>query len=467
MIRRSLLLAALAVSCGGSPAPVSPPPPPPVTPPPDAGATDAAPPKAANVERLRGKLGPKADVTATDDGRVLTIKWSEPGPGSAQPPLEQLTAWLRANGSLLGRGAVGDRITRKVIGGTEEPVSVVFTHIEPGGACSHLNVVAAYQKVAGGRAPVLMGFACPEAPDEVKQNAADRSAADEIAQQRKAQELAADPLVAWAKGEGAAVQELTMDGDTKRLLLARPLAIKGDREAFVKGLATRAARAGGLPDLDKVELDRQVDGNKKDRFRSLVLRLAKPPLDGRCIDPRVEVGLSGNDWDVVASVDVTCATEPTDGNKPPADPSRALPKAASGSVEHVAFCDSMSWNTRSHHGIVVDKRGDVFGYSSAPMTVPKTAYELAVLARHGRTYLGTLPPAEVDKLVALTPRVDAEPLARGKQAGADMAAGGCSLVRATGGFVTLGDFGSDTSQRKGAASKEAAAIVGKAEAMRK
>ena len=162
--------------------------------------------------------------------------------------------------------------------------------------------------------------------------------------------------------------ERSADGVRATPSSAPPLA--GDRLALVKAFAERAARSEGLPALDTVDL--QPRGNSPTSpallpktFGTLTLRQAKPPLDGPCIDPRVEVNVFdavvGPPSVRIVGVAVECAKEPATGSKAPPDAGRPLPRAAAASLPFIAICDSINfaWGYQ-HSGRVIDKRGDVY-----------------------------------------------------------------------------------------------------------
>ena len=278
-----------------------------------------------------------------------------------------------------------------------------------------------------------------------------------------------DPLAAMLSKEGFAPGTVDRDaslGWVNVSLTKSTQRFDGDRIALVRSLAERAARLEGLPALDTIDLEpavRRTDEPLARSFRRLTLRLAAPPLDGPCIDPRVEVGLYDEPLDNGAyappratSLTVRCEKEPTMGNQPPADPRRVWPHAASGSLPFVALC-----TLGRGKGFVIDKRGDVYSYQPR-LAAASTGRALSIDVRHGKQWVGALPPASLDRLVALAPL--AASARYQKQPGAADAPGTeCALLRAgandTFVRVPLEENGAIAGKRLGAAAEEARRLV--------
>jgi hypothetical protein len=255
---------------------------------------------------------------------------------------------------------------------------------------------------------------------------------------------------------------------------------------YVKGFAERFARTERMPAFDTVTLEPppKAPQDAKSlplRFVALELRLAKPSLDGACIDPRVTVRLvetadasGGTPGYWLAQAEVRCETEPATGTKPPESAAkRALPKAASGAVPFLAMCESVNFAMGGlHSGEVIDRRGDVYRFTGGPVFSGSSAHELAVLVRHQKVYVGTLPPADVDRLVALTPAVEREPLTQRHVAVFDAPAGSCTLLRAGASpdalvSIPFETFGRTAGARTGVASTAAKGVLERAWNVRK
>lgn len=139
------------------------------------------------------------------------------------------------------------------------------------------------------------------------------------------------------------------------LVVPRSLPPTIARLAYVRAFAERAARAEGLVALDTVDLVPRTFGPTDPallatRFERLELRLAQPPLDGACTDPRATIEIDESDDGpsfFVRSVRLLCEKESVAGRRPPPDASRKLPATAAGKQPFLAICEyvSFAWVT--------------------------------------------------------------------------------------------------------------------------
>ena len=119
---------------------------------------------------------------------------------------------------------------------------------------------------------------------------------------------------------------------------------------------------------------------------------------------------------------------------------------------------------------MIDKRGDVYTFSGGRPFSGKSAQELAVLLRHGKHYEGTLPAAEVDRLVSLAAQVEREPFQKHAVQIYDAPGGGCHLFRSgptTDALVPIpfDEFGTTVGKRVGPASSEAEKVLNRAQSL--
>ena len=224
---------------------------------------------------------------------------------------------------------------------------------------------------AATRTPLMWGFGCDESEQEMKYFSSFQGTVRRLneARQPHVPEVT-DPFATWLRSESIPIDKVERSADGVRATPSSAPPLAGDRLALVKAFAERAARSEGLPALDTVDL--QPRGNSPTSpallpktFGTLTLRQAKPPLDGPCIDPRVEVNVFdavvGPPSVRIVGVAVECAKEPATGSKAPPDAGRPLPRAAAASLPFMAICDSINfaWGYQ-HSGRVIDKRGDVY-----------------------------------------------------------------------------------------------------------
>ncbi len=283
-----------------------------------------------------------------------------------------------------------------------------------------------------------------------------------------------DPLVVWLRSEQLSVRQVKRDASrVTAFIRPHPVPSTTARLAYVRAFAERAARAEGLPALDTVDLvppdSKLTDANLLDtRFLRLELRLAKPPLDGACIDPRaiVDVSESGDGAGFsLVYLQLVCEKARIDGRRAPPDASRRLPAAAAGHLPFLAICEyvNFAWGY-DHDGYVIDKRGDVYAFSGGPVLSGKSIHGLRMMLRHSQTYAGTIPAAEADRLVALAPSVAREPFKKQHLDMFDAPGGGCSLLRLGGKddalvSTELSSIGREEGSRVGPASTSAQLVL--------
>jgi hypothetical protein len=324
----------------------------------------------------------------------------------------------------------------------------------------------------------MWGFGCDKSETEMKYFAQFLTTVRRLneARQPHVAEIT-DPFATWLRSERVPIDKVQRTAEGVRANPTDAPPLDGDRYALVKAFAERAAKAEGLPALDTVDLEPYsqrptTPALLPKTFGTLTLRLAKAPLDGACIDPRVEVRLfdavGGPPSTRIVGVSVECAKEPPSGSTAPPDAGRTLPRTAAGSLPFLALCESINfaWGYQ-HSGTVIDKRGDVYTFSGGRPSWNGSAQELAVLLRHGKRYAGTLPPGDVDRLASLTSQVEREPLVTRSVAMYDAPGGGCSLLRrgATADAlvaIPFDRFGTTAGKRTGPASSEAEKLLSRA-----
>lgn len=490
----STALALIVAGC----APALAPPPPPVA---QAPAKISAAPTEPTEPARPAPLPPPAFVVAlqkemadeghkvqfsTEKRQFVAIMNFKEAKASSSPPSRQIRAWLARHGDALGYGVLGEPVL-EAGGWATEAVPSGRMRFPNASECPGLLFEAAFGHVGHGEqtafAPKLWVFACPSSQSAAHYLQHLHALIERMRQGTVKTATANDSIVAFLRSEGLAASSVKRDAKGVRvdLLTAKPLG-SAPRLELVKAFAERLARADGLPPLDTVKLTpREVEGAPKDarplaqRFAELELRLAKPPLDGVCIDPRVIVELHDDAatpgtvpgfW--LSQVEVRCETEPAEGNKPPPDDGRVLPRAASGSLPFLAMSESVNFAWGYHHsGLVIDKRGDVYSFSGGEVFSGTSAHALAVLLRHGKTYQGTLPPADVDRLAALIPAVAQEPLVQRHVDVFDAPGGGCNVLRAGASLdalfsVPFETFGRTAGSRTGSASIRVKALLERA-----
>ncbi|MDB4942312.1 MAG: hypothetical protein JWP97_1846 [Labilithrix sp.] len=437
---------------------------------PTTSARARAAPRPANVEALQTAL--EADgyhpMIMHREGRVYTIIMREPR-ASEQAPREQLLAVLRSHGALLGYGVLGSPslVADPTSAGG---VTVVTGTVGAKGLCPTVAIQGAFDAAPPTEtAPFRFAFGCPGVDDDhirFERDAIARIAA-------KPTSGRSDPFASWLTDleKITVVSAVTRTSDMVAATVAAP-PVTGDRVATVRAFAERAARQEKLPPLDAMDLGPLAapagDARRlEDRFTELTLRLSRTSSEGPCIEPSVHVRLSAN---AITAVAVTCAREPKEGAPPP-DGSRPLPAAAAGALPYVMMCELVSGATNTHQGRVIDSRGHVLTFNEGPLLQTDTIAELVGLVRLHRHYEGTLPAAEVDRLVALTPQASREPVQSKQRQIFDAAGFGCSLLTAgkspgTYAKIQLDEGGATQASRVGPASDAARAIVKRARALK-
>jgi hypothetical protein len=355
-------------------------------------------------------------------------------------PHEIFIALMKAHGDLLGYGPLGEADLAGS-SGLQGAIGSMVGRFPKAQDCPNLHYEAAFEELdATTRTPRMWGFGCDTFEEDMKFFSTFQGIVRRLSEARIPKVApVAEPFAAWLASEGIPRPEVqrTATGVSARTYEAPPLG--GDRLALVKAFAERAAKSEGLPALDTVDLKAQGNAPNSPTllpktFGMLTLRLAKPPLDGACIDPRVDVSVFdavvGPPSVRIVGVQVECAKEPAAGTKAPPDGGRTLPRAAAGALPFLALCESVNyaWGYQ-HSGRVIDKRGDVYTFSGGPPFSGTSAHELAVLLRHGKHYEGTLPPSDVDRLASLSAQVEREPFQKHAVQIYDAPGGGCSLLR--------------------------------------
>lgn len=426
----------------------------PTAPPTASVASSTEPLQAPNVEALKAALaaeGYSVRVSA-HDGRVVAIDFLEKP--TTELPREVFVAVMKAHGDLLGYGSLGE-VELGGPSGLAGPIWSMIGRFPEAKACPSLRYEAAFRELdAPNRAPMMWLFACPDSPEDKARMVNLRSVIGQMDDGRT------DPFANWLRSEGLTLDKVSREPDD---VVASPSDAKpllGDRLAATKAFAERAAKREGLPPLDTVDLSPLPSVAP---FTMLTLRLARPPLDGPCIDPRVMVRVSATariEW-----VRVECGEEPVSGSKGPPDAGRTLPRAAAGSLPFVAICETynFAWDY-VHHGRVIDKRGDVYAFSGGPPRSVKSAHELAIAIRYRKHYVGTLSPGDVDALVSVTAQVEREPYEKRRASTIDGGTESCSLLRAGPSAdalvqVRISESGDSAGKRVGPASTEAAKVL--------
>jgi hypothetical protein len=421
-------------------------------------------------------------ITKTDQDQVRAISFG--GRGSPLPPLEHVRTWLAAHGSLLGYGALGPMEAEPQAAERPKDLPSQVVRFPRAAACPGLTLEIWYAEDEGLYEPYVWHFTCGSSTAERQSLEAYRSMAQEKRAKLTGARLARkldDRIADWARSEGLSPTEVRRRPDGVRVRMRRPgsnAANGANRRADTEALAARAAQLEGLPALDTTEVttpDPPIasdSGLLATRFLRLERRLARPPLDGACIDPRVRIELGEESAPstqkeaayFIAEVSVTCAKEPTGGRRAPP---HAAPKSAASSPRFLAICAGVNYGVdATFAGTVVDNRGDVYTFRGGPPFSGTSARELAVLLRHEKAYVGTLPADAVDRLVALTPTVAREPFKAVEQdVEYDAPATGCSLLArgATPDALVTVDFSHSSAdqqgRRRGPASRAAEAIL--------
>jgi hypothetical protein len=483
-----LALVIAATPACGPPSPASPPAPAPAESAPAPAAPpgerrSSKPPASSNAGVLEAAMTAeghgKLQLQSSSEGQFVSLVHFRTMNTRASRPQDQLAGWLDTYGDTLGYGALGERQFDSASFGGNEPVVVGTVRFPGAKNCPGLTMHAAFDVVAGrGSAPKVFVLLCGAGAGASPVVDRSRALFDRL---RAAP--APDALRDWLRDQGLTAGSVTRRNDGVSASLepsASPVTTA--RLAYVKAFAERVARAEGLPALDQVELTpakKPTDPRPLEvRFERLELRLVRPPLDGACIDPRVSVEVraagaappspSGGDPSfALASLDVRCEREPS-GATAPADAARTLPRTAAGALPFLAVCEYFDFVGGRHHtGRVIDKRGDVYTFAGGEAFSGASAHELGMLLRHGKAYVGTLTPADVDRLAALTPSVATEPFRKTPQEVFDAPGGGCSLLH-TGTNpdalvrVALEAVGRELGSRVGPASTSARAILDRA-----
>jgi hypothetical protein len=467
--------------------------PPPAPPPP---VTRAPAPPLVDVNALQARFvaaGFNMVLTLDDAGRITGVRTAGKSvDGSVAKDMTSVAhalAWLGTYGDAFGYGRLGaatpETTEAQPVGEGAERVLVWFPNAE---RCPDLVVAATFLVNADRRMLFFTELFCPSLEDGPERLARLREGMSEqpppappaFLPSDPASNLAAEePAPAWLRSQGYVLTSVIRARGTMTVKLAKKIETGDARRALAMRLAKGVAKAAGLPELDAIRENtfNPTTRDPKPGLRSLALEQSAPPLDGRCIEPGVVVALGepfdkkpvGGYW--VEEIYITCEHERVTGRMPRADHARTLPVTAKGAVPYLAACTSVSFSSgESNHGWVLDNHGDVFTFSGGRSFQGKSMHELAVLARHERTYVGTLPPADVDRLWALGAQLPREPLVKTPIRAADGGAGGCVLLRGglggALGRLTIDSYSNDhRARRTGPVSTELARLMGRAETL--
>lgn len=452
-----------------------------------------SPPPLVDVGALQARLladGFTVVLQADDLGRITTMRASQVAVQGFVPKgvsvIEHAALWLQTYGDALGFGPLGAAKPESKEAQAVQPGIVRVTLGFPDAAgCPGLVVAMGYTDSGEIRSPMFTELFCPSTsggPERLARLREGMSASPAPASPVPAPpsvKAPEEPLAIWLRGAGYVTSAVGRQGGTLRIQLEKGTSVPaGARRTVAARFAKDVARAAGLPELDLL-VESHFNGSAgapkaKPRLRTLSARLTSPPLDGACIDPEVVVMLGepfvspseAGFW--ISEVHVTCDHEPSAGPKPPADAARTLPKTARRALPFLAACTSVNFAWGDHHaGSVIDKRGDVYTFRGGRPLSGQSTRELSVLVRHEKTYVGTLPPGDVDRLWDLVAKVEREPLLRTTENAADRGGGSCAVFK--GGVegalvrVPMDSYGRDhTAQRHGPSSTEISTLLGRA-----
>ena len=432
-VRATFVLTSLGsfwLSC--APVPPRTTPAPQANPPTQANAAPAAPDPAQNIlppntEALLASLKSKGHtVVAKKDGkgRVSDLEYRESERSAMfvnSSPEPYVQAFMKAHGDQLGYGSLGSPATDVAMSDESQgPATVVVSYPKAAG-CNGLVVVFRYTTGTdkGGVVGMPLGWSllCPTEPNGMQLIRAARQHANtgSVAGERAITEaLETEPVVKWLVANGYG-RPSVVHREAGRLFVQLPdLGAPGKRSPMVLAteVAEKVAAVEGMPKLDRVLVGHPLRDEKPTKEVSEVsFSQSRPPLDGACIDPKVSIGFRGsydpNDPRAsIESVEVTCLREPK-GPRPPPDSARALPKSFATSAEYLAQCEWPSARD-SMSGLIVDRRGDVYSYGGVERAQGASVNELTRRLRHDKTFHGTLPASDVERLVSLLPKVATE-----------------------------------------------------------
>lgn len=449
---------------------------------PVAAVPEARPP--ADVAVLTAALEAAAqtvEVRLDSKGRVRALEvrqWERAAAFVNAYPEPYVRAFVKAHGDRFGYGPLGEAsddiaLNDEELGG---PASLLVPYPKAQG-CPGLAVLFRYtygHDVTGlVGMPLSWEVLCPTEPGAMHriQEARDRATGDVAASRAVTAALKDELLVQWLVDHGFGRPTMVArDKDRIRVglrYLGGPETRKP--EALAREVAEGAAEVSGLPKLDKVTV-RYREGGKSRPKRIAEVELAESRATGDyCVAPRVVVSLRENADESqapsVEEVTVVCPRASV-GPSAPAESERRLPRTFATSPEYLAHCQSThyAWGY-SNTGLVVDRRGDVYSYSGGQPTQGTTVSALAAQLRNGKTLLGALPAADVERLVALIPKVAQEKWKSEVIRSSDGPSGGCAYLRAgtsPGALVRVPirsyDSGHEAS-REGEATRAAASIL--------
>lgn len=444
-----------------------------------------------NIEALTAALRAKGHtVTAALDGkgrvRDLSYRaWEGSAAFVNAFPERYLRALMKAHGDALGYGTLGEGSNDITLEDAIEGTSMILVPYPKAEGCPGLAVVFRYSYGIDDRGlvgmPMGWEFLCPTEPgalDRMREVPKDQRG--DVARSRQVTAaLDREPLVQWlvSHGYGRPTQVDHLEGMVRVRLPEIGMTGARSREALAREVAEGAAAASGLPKLDKITV-RTTPGTADRPKEVSGIELAEAKAShGICVEPRVVVSLRASSGPndtrppSVEELKVFCLREEV-GASPPADSARVLPRTFATSPEYLVHCQTTSyaWGY-SNTGLVVDRRGDVYSYSGGTPTSGQTASGLAAQLRHGKAFHGTLPAADVERLVGLIPKVAREKWKSTPRRAFDGPEGSCQYLQqgaTKGALVKVPIHAYDNAHeaiREGDATREASQILDRARAL--
>ncbi|MFO0642434.1 MAG: hypothetical protein U0183_24610 [Polyangiaceae bacterium] len=456
---------------------------------PVAAAPEVRPP--ADVAALTAALEAAAqtvEVRLDTKGRVLALEvrqWERAAAFVNSSPEPYVRAFVKAHGDRFGYGPLGEgsddiALNDEVLG---SPASLLVPYPKAQG-CPGLAVLFRYtygHDVTGlVGMPLSWEVLCPTEPGALHriQEARERAISDVAGSRAVTAALKDEPIVQWLVDHGFGRPTMVAREKDQLRVGLRHLGGPETRtpEALAREVAERAAEVSKLPKLDKITVRYREGGKSRPKRIAGVELSASRASGGLCVDPRVIVSLRETADETeppsVEEVTVVCPRESV-GESAPADSERRLPRTFATSPEYLVHCRSTNyaWGY-SNTGLVVDRRGDVYSYSGGQPTQGTTVSALAAQLKNGKAFHGTLPAADVERLVALIPKIAQEKWKSQAQAVFDGPEGECAYLRAGASpgalvRVPIDSYSNHhTASREGEATRAAAAILGRAETLK-
>lgn len=453
--------------------------------------TPSKPIAAANVAALTAALGAAGQtVTVQVDGqgrvRELEVRaWERSAAFVNAYPEPYVRAFVKAHGDSLGYGPLGEGSDKIAMSDDAlgSPATLLVAYPKAQG-CPGLAVLFRYTygHDVRGVVGIPMGWEvlCPSEPHGMDriQEASGRGTGDVVQSRAVTAALEGEPLVKWLVANGYGRPTLVVrEPDSIRVRLPE----LGGPEArtplaLAREVGEGAAAASGLPKLDKVTVryTRAVKPRPKEIGE---VELAESRSSGGvCADPRVIVSLRlTSDEKRTPSVDevkVVCARESASPGAP-ADSARVLPRTFATGPEYLVHCRTTSYAFgTSNTGLVVDRRGDVYSYGGGQPTEGTTVSALTAQLRHGKTFHGTLPTADVERLVELIPKIAQEKWRSTPRQSFDGPSGDCVYLRSGASKdallkVPIHSYdNAHEASRDGEATRAAEQILGRAETLK-